>query len=300
MTSDERAFTRAICEQPTDDNARLVFADWLEEDGQAARGEFIRTQCKLAQLEAPVLASRRVTWSGCCDRYCDNSACDCLHTPAMVELRRREKEHLLYVNCKSWLPNGFTVGHGNPGPFGTNTRQADFTRGFIDQVRCSWEQWVGGDCKRCGGVGECDESDADGRTTYRGKCNACDDGRIPGIERLCWHPDATMVCGRCSGDGQAHGLDRPFEWSPDVNYGDCVVCIGSGRVPRPMPDDAIPVTLTTLTTRPEWGWEADGTRSYLIGRDNRISWDPSDERYPVPVLLQAEWPWLTFDIRPES
>jgi hypothetical protein len=36
------------------------------------------------------------------------------------------------------------------------------------------------------------------------------------------------VCRRCEGDGKAHGADRPFEWSADVDYGKCVVCKGSG------------------------------------------------------------------------
>jgi uncharacterized protein (TIGR02996 family) len=37
------------------------------------------------------------------------------------------------------------------------------------------------------------------------------------------------LCERCSGDGQAHGSDRPFEWSADVDYGKCVICRGTGR-----------------------------------------------------------------------
>lgn len=49
MTSDERAFLDAICEQPDDDTARLVFADWLTENGNADRGEFIRVQVELAR-----------------------------------------------------------------------------------------------------------------------------------------------------------------------------------------------------------------------------------------------------------
>lgn len=36
------------------------------------------------------------------------------------------------------------------------------------------------------------------------------------------------VCHRCDGDGQAHGSDRPFEWSADTDYGKCVVCKGTG------------------------------------------------------------------------
>jgi hypothetical protein len=35
-------------------------------------------------------------------------------------------------------------------------------------------------------------------------------------------------CERCNGDGKAHGADRPFEWSADVDYGKCVVCKGNG------------------------------------------------------------------------
>src|SRR5579884_4103642 len=45
----ENAFLQAILENPADDTARLVYADWLEERGDP-RGEFIRVQCELAQL----------------------------------------------------------------------------------------------------------------------------------------------------------------------------------------------------------------------------------------------------------
>ncbi len=38
-------------------------------------------------------------------------------------------------------------------------------------------------------------------------------------------------CGRCDGDGKAHGSDRPFEWTPEVGYpGPCPVCHGCGHV----------------------------------------------------------------------
>jgi uncharacterized protein (TIGR02996 family) len=44
MTEDE-AFLRAILEDPADDGVRLIYADWLEEHGQAERAEFLRLQC---------------------------------------------------------------------------------------------------------------------------------------------------------------------------------------------------------------------------------------------------------------
>lgn len=43
-------FLHAIAEAPDDDTPRLVFADWLEEQGDP-RGEFIRRQCELEQLD---------------------------------------------------------------------------------------------------------------------------------------------------------------------------------------------------------------------------------------------------------
>src|SRR5579884_2002891 len=46
----EEAFIRAICEAPHDDAPRLIYADWLEEQGQTDRAEFIRIQCQFARL----------------------------------------------------------------------------------------------------------------------------------------------------------------------------------------------------------------------------------------------------------
>jgi uncharacterized protein (TIGR02996 family) len=45
--SDQDALLAAILANPDEDTARLVFADWLEENGQPARAELIRLQCRL-------------------------------------------------------------------------------------------------------------------------------------------------------------------------------------------------------------------------------------------------------------
>jgi uncharacterized protein (TIGR02996 family) len=50
MTHDE-AFLQAILEAPDDDTPRLIYADWLDDQGDP-RGEFIRVQCRLARLAA--------------------------------------------------------------------------------------------------------------------------------------------------------------------------------------------------------------------------------------------------------
>lgn len=53
--SDEKALLAAISAHPLDDAPRLVYADWLDEQGgesQVARAEFIRVQCEMALLAA--------------------------------------------------------------------------------------------------------------------------------------------------------------------------------------------------------------------------------------------------------
>ena len=49
-------FLRAICQSPDDDAPRLVFADWIEENGDPDRAEFIRRHVRLArEPDAPGL-----------------------------------------------------------------------------------------------------------------------------------------------------------------------------------------------------------------------------------------------------
>jgi uncharacterized protein (TIGR02996 family) len=71
-----RAFIQAIQEPPEDDAPRLVFADWLDENGDEPRAEFIRLQCRLPHLrddlefarlrqrEQELLEEHRAGWLG--------------------------------------------------------------------------------------------------------------------------------------------------------------------------------------------------------------------------------------------
>lgn len=93
------AFLRDILAHPEDDAPRLIFADWLEEQGDAAgvaRAEFIRVQCALAGSELP--PQRR------------------------AELSRRESQ-LLEQWDKEWVR-----------PIRRLVRNWQFHRGFIDEV----------------------------------------------------------------------------------------------------------------------------------------------------------------------
>src|SRR5271166_3055191 len=46
--TEERAFLTAILERPDDDATKLVYADWLEEQGDL-RGEYLRLMMKMRQ-----------------------------------------------------------------------------------------------------------------------------------------------------------------------------------------------------------------------------------------------------------
>ena len=66
--TDHDALVRAVCEFPDDDTPRLIYADFLEENGDAERAAFIRAQIHLARTPAwepfaVMCRSRRMEWS---------------------------------------------------------------------------------------------------------------------------------------------------------------------------------------------------------------------------------------------
>jgi uncharacterized protein (TIGR02996 family) len=98
--SSHAAFLQAIVSAPDDDTHRLVYADWLDDNGDPRRAEFIRLQCRLASLDE----------------------CD----PERSDLLDREWE-LLTVYRKRWQPGTAPV----PGKyFGVDL----FVRGFLGRV----------------------------------------------------------------------------------------------------------------------------------------------------------------------
>jgi uncharacterized protein (TIGR02996 family) len=98
----EDAFLQAVVESPDDDTPRLVYADWLDEHGDAARAEFIRVQVRLAGGEP---------------RESDR-------------LRRRERD-LLRKHEKEWAA-----------PLHGIVRRARFVRGFPERVTLTAESFL--------------------------------------------------------------------------------------------------------------------------------------------------------------
>src|SRR5436190_15862505 len=60
---DGEALLRAVVVAPRDDAPRLIYADWLDEHGQAEAAEYIRACCGLRQGgDAALLATQLVTF----------------------------------------------------------------------------------------------------------------------------------------------------------------------------------------------------------------------------------------------
>src|SRR5262245_7590624 len=83
MTS-EANFLSAIRDDPDDDAVRLIFADWLEDQGDTDRAELIRAQVEgatfgpdeprpaaLREREEELLALHRPTWAGGLEKLVD-------------------------------------------------------------------------------------------------------------------------------------------------------------------------------------------------------------------------------------
>jgi uncharacterized protein (TIGR02996 family) len=104
MQQDE-AFRQAIIETPDDDTPRLVYADWLDEHGQAERAEFIRLQVRAARLDED--------------------------DPSLPALRE-QAEQLRAAHESAWLaPLRAALGD----EVGNRLDRATFARGMLEELR---------------------------------------------------------------------------------------------------------------------------------------------------------------------
>ena len=104
---------QAIIEQPDDDQLRLVYADWLEEHGDAARAEFIRVQIEYHTMR------------------CSDPRVDAM-TARWIALLETHKEAWL-KGFPAWLRAEFPVE-------GTLLGGSRFSRGFVEAV-CNTANW---------------------------------------------------------------------------------------------------------------------------------------------------------------
>jgi uncharacterized protein (TIGR02996 family) len=103
--NEEDLLLRAVCNDPEDDLPRLVYADWLQENGEECRAEYIRSQVALYRKYEKVPHHRRVK-----EGYYNN---------------------LVWGLDRSWRgferPKGYTI------------KDEYWERGFLWEVRWDWD-----------------------------------------------------------------------------------------------------------------------------------------------------------------
>jgi uncharacterized protein (TIGR02996 family) len=99
-------FWQAMIAEPDDDTHRLILADWLDDHGDSARAEFIRTQCALANLDPD--------------------------DPTWIDLRIRE-HRLLHEHRAAWLEEC---------PKWMQSKVTHFRLGFPARLTCTASEYV--------------------------------------------------------------------------------------------------------------------------------------------------------------
>ena len=125
----EADFLAAVIADPDDDAPRLIYADWLDENGQDERAEFIKAQVAIART-IPTDHTRRAPEEGCPCLFC--------------ALRRREGE-LLDRHWTEWaadLRAGYCLNLYTGTPLSPPNRAILFRRGFVHAVTCAAADWL--------------------------------------------------------------------------------------------------------------------------------------------------------------
>lgn len=137
---------QAILTDPSDTTLRLAYSDYLEEQGDGARAEFIRVQVELAQL--PDGEGWEHVRRGDSHEAMLHALKHC--NPRVEKLQRREME--LLGNAPAWvvgLPiadhmtiHGSVVGWYAKKGFHREGVRLTFRSGFVEGVRCSLADWL--------------------------------------------------------------------------------------------------------------------------------------------------------------
>lgn len=126
-------FLAAVAASPDDDAPRLIYADWLEENGESERAEFIRIQCRIA---APWSEDSGECWPCNCrrnNRQHTNGPCRC--SAGWKALRSRQI-HLVFNHGYSWL--GIASQYVTIDEYWTR----HFKRGFLDSIYLPSADWL--------------------------------------------------------------------------------------------------------------------------------------------------------------
>lgn len=127
----ERAFLATIIAKPADNQPRLSYADWLEENGQTERAEFIRLQLGMGIGASLAIRTARIY--------------------ATDNFQATPKTHRMTMLLDEFAD----VWCAQIGVTATDAWEWIWQGGFITEVSCTEEQWVGKRCGKCVGHPGC-------------------------------------------------------------------------------------------------------------------------------------------------
>lgn len=202
--TDREAFLAAILSDPQDDTPRLIYADWLEENGEGERAEFVRVQVELARLSCNFKQTpQQAGWFHDCGAD-ENGYWLC------QPLRSRERD--LFSRFKTqWFNERQAIYYlpaDDDADCYPDLTAAIVRRGFISSLTCDWTTWL---------------------------------RHAPALH---WHPEDKVECPKCGARGTSTADPHTWEWN------NCVPCKGTGKVRRPFPSTAQPITDVRLTSIP--------------------------------------------------
>lgn len=115
MDDEQQAFLNAIKHDPDDNLPRLVYADWLEENGKKPHADLIRWQCKYEDRDEP-FNSEALSILGWHGRFLNGRICGWLDSVTRL---------LVFINVE-----------------GQTADKLYIRRGFIDEVHCTQHSWL--------------------------------------------------------------------------------------------------------------------------------------------------------------
>jgi uncharacterized protein (TIGR02996 family) len=130
MSATEQGLLQAILESPADDDPRLIYADWLDEQGQGPHAEFIRTQIRLGRMPE---FCHRSPHEGC-------ERCACVRREEEL-LSRHGGEWLRSLPGEGWQWCG-RVTWRRPEEMPVRPRLACFQRGFIGCILLATDDFI--------------------------------------------------------------------------------------------------------------------------------------------------------------
>jgi uncharacterized protein (TIGR02996 family) len=214
-TLDAQLLFKAILTAPEEDVPRLEYADCIREQGEDDRAEFIAVQCELARIVAAGTADPK--------RYVDPGSGKYETPPDFARWKELDSREQKLLNSDSWISwndlQQFSrmmefADHGST--FGLYPHPVAHEANLPIRVDWKWSR---------GFISEITLSAADWLTH---------------ADALVWHPEQTMEC-----------IDGALVLRTGKQSHIGCACGGTGRVPRPCPPTAQPITRVTLTTMPE-------------------------------------------------